>query len=49
MNISEEIYDILKDFISNYEVLLTKNFFAGEFQPAIQNFENELFKLCQLN
>ena len=43
----EELYDNLKDFISNLEILLTKNIFHGEFQQAVKNFGTELFNLCK--
>ena len=42
----EELYDNLEDFISNLEILLTKNIFHGEFQQAVKNFGTELFNLC---
>ena len=43
----EELYDNLEDFISNLEILLTKNIFNGEFQQAVKNFGTELFNLCK--
>ena len=43
----EELYDNLEDFISNLEILLTKNIFHGEFQQAVKNFGTELFNLCK--
>ena len=43
----EELYDNLEDFISNLEILLTKNIFHGEFQQTIKNFGTELFTLCK--
>ena len=43
----EELYDNLYDFIKNFEILLTKNIFNGEFQQEIKTFGNELHKLCE--
>ena len=43
----EELYDNLEDFISNIEILLTKNIFHGEFQQTVKNFGTELFNLCK--
>ena len=43
----EELYDNLNDFISNFEILLTKNIFHGEFQQEVKNFGTELFNLCK--
>ena len=43
----EELYDNLEDFISNLEILLTKNIFHGEFQQAVKNFGTQLFNLCK--
>ena len=38
----DELYENLYDFIKNFEILLTKNIFNGEFQQEIKTFGNEL-------
>lgn len=43
----EELYDNLEVFISNLEILLTKNIFNGDFQQEIKNFGTELFNICK--
>lgn len=43
----EELYDNLEDFISNLEILLTKNIFNGKFQQEVKTFGSELFNLCK--
>lgn len=43
----EELYNNLEDFISNFEILLTKNIFNGVFQQEVKIFGSELYKLCK--
>ena len=44
----EEIYDNVEVFISNLEILLTKNIFKGKFQQEVKTLGTELYKLCKV-
>lgn len=47
MEINEEIYDNLYDFIKNLEIRIQKNVFHSTHSEQLSNFNNQLFQTCK--
>ncbi len=47
MEISQEIYDNLFDFIQNLEIRIQKNVFHSNHSEQLSTFSNNLYQLCK--